>query len=112
LAEGGVITFQPGRGKYRKRWRSVKTLWFSISGYQGPVLIRGRQLDGPHVTVFGEGVPAVIDPQFGPGPTLNGRDGWREWPGGTWLRHPGCYAWQIDGTGFSHVIVFKAVFSA
>jgi hypothetical protein len=47
---------------------------------------------------------------MGSGPTLNGRDGWRQWPGGTWLRTPGCYAWQIDGTDFSDVIVFEADF--
>jgi hypothetical protein len=111
LNERGVLVFaRPRRRDPLKSWRSLKTLWFAQPGYQGPVLIRGRQLDGPHETVFGEG-PTVIDPQLGPGPTLNGTNGWREWPGGTWLHRPGCYAWQIDGTDFNHVIVFKAVFA-
>jgi hypothetical protein len=109
-AERGVIAFHRGYRPYRKRWHSLKTLWFSQPSYQGPVFIRGRQLDGPHQTVFGE-APRLLDPQLGPGPTSNGTGGWREWPGATWLRHPGCYAWQIDGTDFSNVTVFKAVFA-
>jgi hypothetical protein len=30
--------------------------------------------------------PALIDPQLAPGPTLNTQNGWRTWPGGTYLR--------------------------
>jgi len=57
-------------------------------------------------------LPSLVDPQLPPGdiPNLNGADGWREWPGATWLRFPGCYAWQVDGDNFSTAIVFKAVF--
>ena len=106
-ARQGVLVFWPYY--VQRRWYGVKMLWFARPDYQGPVFIRGRQLDGPHKTVFGGG-PVLVDPQVGPGATANGTDGWREWPGGTWLRTPGCYAWQIDGTDFSHVIVFKAVF--
>ena len=58
---------------------------------------------------MGEG-PQLVDPQLGPGPPLNNKDGWREWPGGTSLHVPGCYGWQIDGTDFSYVIVFRATF--
>lgn len=102
-----VQVFRPrgGRG-----WYGLKTLWFARPEYQGPVLIRGRQLDGPHEVVFGEG-PSLIDPQLGYGSPLNSKDGWRTWPGATWLRTPGCYAWQIDGTDFSTVIVFEALFA-
>jgi hypothetical protein len=89
-------------------WRGVKTLWFSEPRYRGPVFIRGRQLGGSAKLVFGEG-PSLIDPQLPPGPTLNGTNGWRQWPGGTYLRAFGCYAWQVDGTSFSTVIVFMAI---
>jgi len=89
-------------------WRVVKTLWFSEPRYRGPVLIRGRQLGGSAKLVFGEG-PSLLDPQLPPGPTPNGTNGWREWPGGTYTRSFGCYAWQVDGTSFSSVIVFKAI---
>jgi hypothetical protein len=90
-------------------WHQLKTLWFGNPSYQGPVLIRGRQLDGSNPVVFGE-EPALMDPQLPPGPTVNGERGFREWPGATWLRAPGCYAWQVDGMGFTNVIVFEAQF--
>lgn len=107
--ERGRVVFRPYPG--RRGWYSTKSLWFARPEYQGPVLIHGRRLDGPEMIVFGE-APSLVEPQLGPGATLNGRDGWRQWPGGTWLRRPGCYAWQIDGSNFSHVIVIEAVFSA
>jgi hypothetical protein len=107
-ATRGILLFRRYQG--RPGWFGVKTLWFAPPSYQGPVLIRGRRLDGPGRIVMGEG-PTLLDPQLAPGPTLNGTGGWREWPGATWLRKPGCYAWQVDGEGFSNVIVFKAVFS-
>jgi hypothetical protein len=93
-------------------WYAAKTLWLAaFSDYRGPVLIRGRQLDGPHKVVMSGDGALLVDPQLGPGDTLNGfPSGLREWPGGTLLRTPGCYAWQVDGTDFSHVIVFEAVF--
>jgi hypothetical protein len=103
----GVITFGPSN---HRGWYAVKTLWFARPNYQGPAFLRGRQLDGRHKIVFGE-APSLIDPQLPPGPTLNGMNGWREWPGGTWLRAAGCYAWQIDGLHFSHVVVFQARFA-
>jgi len=43
------------------------------------------------------------------GPTISDSDGWRTYPGGTWVMSPGCYAWQVDGLTFSEEIVIKAV---
>lgn len=89
-------------------WLAFKSLWFSEPGYQGPFLVRIRRIDG--------GGPAGLldDPQatsfYVPaGPTLNGTDGYREQPGATWAKAPGCLAWQVDGLTFSHVIVVRAV---
>jgi hypothetical protein len=101
--ERGVIAFSRRHG-----WWSAKTLWFSHPRYQGPVLIRGRRLDGRGRIVFGED-PSLIDPQLPPKPTINGTNGWREWPGGTFIRSLGCYGWQVDGSDFSHVVVFRAI---
>jgi len=104
--EHGVLALS--RQSPRSPWWAIKTLWFSHPRYRGPVLVRGRRLDGPAKVVFGE-EPSLIDPQLPPGPTINGTHGWREWPGGTFVHSFGCYAWQIDGTTFSTVVVFKAV---
>ena len=35
--------------------------------------------------------------------------GWREWPSYTRVQTAGCFAYQVDGMGFSTVIVFRAV---
>jgi hypothetical protein len=35
-------------------------------------------------------------------------DGWRTFPSHTRVRATGCYAYQIDGTNFSRVVVFRA----
>lgn len=89
-------------------WLTVKTLWFSEPPYQGPFVVRVRRLDGagpigllddPTATSFY--VPA--------GPTLNSTGGYREMPGVTWVKTPGCLAWQVDGLTFSHVIIARAV---
>jgi hypothetical protein len=37
-----------------------------------------------------------------------GGTGWQNLPSFTRLRAAGCYAWQVDGTSFSRVIVFRA----
>lgn len=90
----------------RDGWWSFKTLWFALPRYQGPFLIRGANLATGAPVRFGEGTttPAIaVRAQ-----TLNGDHGFREAPGGTYVKMPGCYGWQVDGIGFSRVIVFQA----
>jgi hypothetical protein len=105
-AKKGILHFHLYRD--HPGWMFVKTLWFSFPSYTGPVLVRGRQLDGIHPVGMGD-APSTADQEWS-GPTVNGGEGFREWPGGTWLRAPGCYAWQVDGLSFSNVIVFEAEF--
>jgi hypothetical protein len=82
-------------------WSGARVTWSAASGYSGPVLIRGRQLDGSHAVGFGEGHVPYDELQLAAG-------GPRQWPTLTRVRAPGCYAYQIDGTSFSSVLVFKA----
>jgi len=89
-------------------WLGLKTLWFSVPAYQGPFVIRAERLGRPGPVALGEG-PAVAPLVVPPGPTLNGGQGWREAPGGLWVKTPGCYAWQVDGLTFSEVIIVQAV---
>lgn len=93
------------------RYRFAKVLW-AWKAALGPVLIRGRQLNGQHRVRF------PIDVADGPfqdkfrladelrivaAPRHLGR------PSETAVRSPGCYAWQVDGNHFREVIVFRAV---
>jgi hypothetical protein len=84
--------------------------WLASSSYVDPVLIRGRQLGGPGAVGFGEGhVPydelQLLAPAQG---AAIPRGSGREWPTFTRVKGPGCYAYQIDGTSFTEVIVFRA----
>jgi hypothetical protein len=97
------------RGDARKRgWYLHKTLWAVSPEYRGPLLIRGAQLDRPGPVRFHLGGP-LRDAVLWPGTTAT-RAEWRYGPNSTALRTPGCYAFQIDGTTFSRVVVFEATF--
>ncbi len=89
-------------------WLAFKTLWFSAPAYRGPFLIRAQRLDGQGPIAFGE-TPILSPLVVPPGETLNSHAGYRTAPGGTWVKAPGCYGWQIDGLNFSEVIVVDAV---
>lgn len=88
-------------------WGGQKVLWFVNTRYQGLVLVRGHQLDGPHGIRFGIELDQqlVLDTRFGGMP-------WPNFPSFTRLQAPGCYAYQVDGTTFSYLIIFKAVLTS
>lgn len=84
-------------------WYRVKVLWIGEPGQSGPVLVRGRQLDGAYPVRFGRGDPPGRELRLGaPGDTPSG---WVNWTSTVALRGPGCYGLQIDGAGFSDVVV-------
>ncbi len=94
------------------KWSGFKVLWVSRPSYNGPLLIRGRQLDGLHAVGFGQDLVPFAEQQLPPGTGAGAplsQNGWRNWPSTARLRSAGCYGWQIDGTDFSEVIVFHAV---
>jgi hypothetical protein len=92
------------RGWGYEGWDGAKVLW-TVPSYRGPYIVRGRQLDGPGVLRFDQG-PSWTNRLHdelrltGPYADLN--------PAATFLRAPGCYAYQVDGRGFSYLIVFSA----
>jgi hypothetical protein len=89
---------------YGSEWGGNKILWVSRPGFRGRVLVRGRQLDGPHGLGFGAALRPASELRF----TVDGDPRWNA-PSTTRLRAGGCYAWQIDGATFSRVIIFRAV---
>lgn len=90
-------------------WLAFKTLWISMPQYQGPFVIRAKRLDGPGRISFNPQSQKLYPLVVPPGPTANSGGGYRTVPGQTWVKAPGCYAWQVDGLTFSEVIVIKAL---
>lgn len=102
---GSVLTFEyppnPRSGFAGSAWSGQKVLWYTLPtpNGPGPILVRGRQLDGPNEVRFeGFRLPAkelTITNLY-------------DRPSYTRLRAPGCYGYQIDGASFSRIIVFEA----
>ena len=90
-------------------WNGGRVTWVAAPTYTGPVLIRGGQLGATGSVGFGEGHVPVDELQLlTPSMTSPGEpSGGREWPSFTRARSAGCYAYQVDGEGFSEVIVFE-----
>jgi hypothetical protein len=102
----GVLLVVAEAGVYR-----AKVLWVSAASYAGPVLIRGARLDGPGPVQFSAGNTQPVEQLrlLQPGAfSPDEEPGWREWPSYTVVPQPGCYAYQVDGTSFTNVIVFEA----
>jgi hypothetical protein len=83
-------------------------LWVVDPSFHGAVLIRGGRLDGTESLRFGRGREPAPQLRL-PLEQSNMTGGWDNYPSYTRLRAAGCYGYQIDGTSFSKVIVFRAV---
>lgn len=112
LGRAGTLRFtypvQRSQLWYPSDWSGNKVLWSVAPRYRGPLLIRGRQLDGPNLVRFDNGSLPPADLRLR-ADAVASANGFRNRPSYTRLRAPGCYAWQVDGTTFSRVIVFRAV---
>ena len=108
-ATDGVLTTSPDT-QFGGPWAGEKVFWYVLPSYRGPVLIRGRRLDGPQLLGFnGNKLPAK-ELRIGPGETVwwSGQpSGSRGMPSGLRVLEPGCYGVQIDGTTFSRVVIFS-----
>jgi hypothetical protein len=108
---GGELQLAPAANFDSANWAGQKVLWFVLPSYRGPVLIRGARVDGPGRVRFERGdVPPlslrITRSMTEPGAPVS-KDA-RNMPSYTRVRGPGCYAYQIDGTSFSRVVVFRA----
>ncbi|HUY78388.1 MAG TPA: hypothetical protein VMV29_16575 [Ktedonobacterales bacterium] len=114
FSAGQGTTSTPALGGTKVRWQIAP-------GYTGPVLIRGRQLDGPDQLYFNGGLDQPAGNALGTEPVLSQlrlmgggatAPSWPTWVTLTRLAHPGCYAYQVDGASFSYTITFQAVSEA
>jgi hypothetical protein len=85
-------------------WGALKTVWLTRPGYHGPLVVRGRELDGSAPVDLG-GDPGMKHYVLPSGPDINGGDGYRPGISYVWLKRPGCYGFQMDGITFSHHVV-------
>lgn len=86
---------------YGSKWFGQKVLWVvDRQTNRGPILIRGRQVDGMNRVRFDLARDPV--PEMTISPLANNR------PSTTRVRAHGCYAYQVDGKNFSSVIVLEA----
>lgn len=88
-------------------WLLMKVLWIAAPQFEGPALVRGGRIDGAGELRFGEGPKPSNELRLQADKATPAQ--WRDWPGYTRLRGPGCYAYQVDGANFSIVIPFRAV---
>jgi hypothetical protein len=108
----GELPLAPAANFDSAEWAGQKVLWFVHPSYRGPVLIRGGRIDGPGRVRFDRGdVPPlsirITRSTAEPGMLVPKNARYRA--SYTRVREPGCYAYQIDGTSFSRVVVFRAV---
>lgn len=90
-------------------WGVRKAMWAIDPRYVGPTLVRGHQLDGPNEVRFENGSPGFTEAKrLHPATELRFVGGYVR-PAVTRVRALGCYAWQVDGVGFTRTIVFRAV---
>jgi hypothetical protein len=97
------LTWSPSEQPYTG-WFGTKALW-TIPRAPGKVLVRGGQLDGVNPVGFdvGPSWTSRVLPEIqlvGPDSILH--------PAATFVREPGCYAYQIDTARSSYVVVFEA----
>lgn len=97
----GTVAFDPHLGT--PGWAMHTELWASDPSYAGPVLIRGRRIDGQGALRVDKGISEL---QLAKGESEATPD-WRFWRTSMEAPSPGCYAAQVDGQGSSQVIVFK-----
>lgn len=89
-------------------WFGEKVLWYVLPSYRGPVLIRGRRLDGSQVMGFSGAKRPYRELQISPLDSVSWAGqpkGSRGIPSGVRVLTAGCYGFQIDGTSFSRIVV-------
>lgn len=109
IGTGAILEYEsPAHGGNwtDRTWGGQKVLWAVDPTVDGPVLVRGRQLDGPNALAFED--PAQPHLRLSTGSYEGRAGGWRDYPSFTRVRTPGCYAYQIDTGAGTWSIVFTA----
>lgn len=86
-------------------WLDVKVLWVGEPNYRGLVLVRGFSVHGEARVRFS----GLQEDELQIDWTKTTSADWREWASITLVSQPGCYAWQVDTSAGSELIVFKVL---
>lgn len=101
-------------------WGNLFTMLIIAPTYTGPVLARGKQLDGSHALLFNGGIdqaggftpaaPILLRQMRLEGGSAFGSP-WATWLSYLRMQTPGCYGVQFDGVNFHEVVIFRVVFA-
>jgi hypothetical protein len=97
------------------RYQLIESQWLNDPSYLGPAVLRGAAIDGSGNTLEFEdeadprGDRAVPLVRFPTDPRDLGAEhaDMRRYQVSTWVSGAGCYAYQVDGIGFSETIVVE-----
>jgi hypothetical protein len=85
------------------KWDGVPVTWAPAAGFTGPILIRGRELNGPNAVGFGEGHQPYDELQI-----YAAAGHAQTWPTFVRVRGPGCYGINIDTAHTTEAFIFEA----
>jgi len=108
LGDGDDALFDLHKVPHDRSGYSAKTPWVARFDFSGPILVRGRQIDGNGKLRFSAVGPKLSDKFELTAPNKGAPDQWSFWPADMSVPHPGCYAIQIDTSVSSEVVVFRA----
>jgi hypothetical protein len=106
---GGMVSIALS-GRDSLGWYGQKTPWAISRSYDGPILVRGARIGQRGEMRFAHGYgehlrelywESGVDQGSPPDPDF------RFLASATLLRAPGCYAFQIDGSSFSRIVVVR-----
>jgi hypothetical protein len=104
--QGGVLGYGDRNAvRTPDGWEGSKVLWMVKPNVNGKVLVRGRRIDGPEVIGFGLNDNPDFQLVWDTGPHTE----WTGHPSEIRIQAAGCYAFQVDWSKGTEVIVFKVV---
>lgn len=109
LARSQVILGLPSGSSH---WYGIDVIWLSLPSYRGAFVVRGASIGRPGRIDLRTANRPISGPLVVPAGNAgygNQGDGYRALPSSVLVGTPGCYGLQVDGRGFSEVIVIDAL---